>query len=125
MTAHIPGLKVYLQAYCTDGEKALRGALGQDFERSVAFMCKIREKQNNKDKCSKLQISNAMSKAIVDHIFNSERLVQASTETEYWKKLEELKQKWERLERQDTRQEPQFSSYFSSYKADEILHHVT
>ena len=29
MTARIPGLKVYLQAYCTDGEKALREALGQ------------------------------------------------------------------------------------------------
>ena len=41
------------------------------------------------------------------------------------KKLEELKQKRDRLEREDTRREPQFSSYFSSYKADEILDHVT
>ena len=48
MTAHIPGLKVYLQAYCTDGENALRGALGQEFERSVAFMCKIRENRTLK-----------------------------------------------------------------------------
>ena len=37
------------------------------------------------------------------------------------KKLEELKQKRDRLEREDTRREPR---YFSSYKADEILHHV-
>ena len=44
MTARIPGLKVYLQAYCTDGEKALFEALGQEFERSVAFVCKIHEK---------------------------------------------------------------------------------
>ena len=42
-----------------------------------------------------------MSKVIVNHIFNSGGLVHASTETEYWKKLEELK--WERLEREDTR----------------------
>ena len=61
----------------------------------------------------------------MDDIFNYEGLVHASTETEYWKKLEEVKQKWDRLEREHTRQEPQFSSYFSSYKADEILHHVT
>ena len=118
-------LKVYLQAYCTDREKALREALGQEFERSIAFVCKIHEKQNIKDKCSKLQISNAVSKVIVDDIFGSEGLVHASTEAEYWKKLEELKQKWDSLEREDTRREPRFSSYFSRYKADEILHHVT
>ena len=41
------------------------------------------------------------------------------------RKLEELKQKWDRLEQEDTRREPQFSCYFSSYKADEILRHVT
>lgn len=87
MTARIPGLKVYLQAYCTDGEKALREALGQEFERSVAFVCKIHEKQNIKDKCSKLQPSNAVGKVIVDDIFGSEGLVQASTETENWKNL--------------------------------------
>ena len=88
-------------------------------------MCKIHEKQNIKVKCSNLQISNAVSKVIVSDIFGSKDLVHASTETEYWKKLEELKQKWDRLEREDTRREPRFSSFFSSYKADEILHHVT
>ena len=77
----------YLQAYCTDGEKALRGALGQEFDRSVMFVCKIHKKHNIKDKCSKLQISYAVSKVIGDDIFNSEGLVHASTETEYWKKL--------------------------------------
>ena len=46
MTGRIPCLKVYLQAYCTDGEKPLREALGQEFERSDAFVCKIHEKQN-------------------------------------------------------------------------------
>ena len=79
MSACIPGLKVYLQAYCTDGEKALHRALGQEFDRSVAFVCKIHEKQNIKDKGSKLQISNAVSKVIVDDIFNSEGFVHAST----------------------------------------------
>lgn len=38
MTARIPGLKAHLQAYSTDREKALREALGQEFERSVAFV---------------------------------------------------------------------------------------
>ena len=88
-------------------------------------MCKIHEKQNINGKCSKLQICNAVSKVIVDDIFGSEGLVHASTETEYWKKLEELKQKWDSLEPEDTRRELRFSSYFSIYKADEILHHVT
>ena len=129
MTAACAGLKFYLQPYCTDREKALCGALGQEFDRSVMFVCNIHEKQNIIDKCSKLQTSNAVSKVIGDDIFNSEgsciNRKHASTETQHWKKLEELKQKCERLEREDTRREPQFSSYFSSYKADEILHHVT
>ena len=60
-------------------------------------------KQNIKDKCSKLQISNAVSKVIFNDIFGSEGLAHASTETDYWKKIEELKQKWDRLEREDTR----------------------
>ena len=114
MTAHIPGLKVYLQADCTDGEKALCGALGQEFDRSVVFMCKNHENQNIKDKCSKIQISNALSKVIVDHIFNSEGLVHASTETEYWKKTRRTQEGWSEK-----------TSYSSSYKVDEILHHVT
>jgi len=79
ITARIPDLKVYLQAYCTDGEKALCGALRQELDRSVAFVSKIHEKKNIKDKGSKLQISNAVSKVIVDDIFNSEGLVHAST----------------------------------------------
>ena len=38
MTGRIPCLKVYLQAYCTDGEKPLREALGQEFE-SASHSC--------------------------------------------------------------------------------------
>ena len=82
MTARIPGLKVYLQANCTHGEKALSEALGQEFERSVAFVCKIHEKQNIKDKCSKLQISNAVKKVIVDEHIRLGRHGHASTEKE-------------------------------------------
>ena len=125
MTARIPGLKAYLQAYSTDGEKALREALGQEFERSVAFLCKIHVKQNIKDQCSKLKISKAVTNVVVDDIFGTEGLVHASKEAEYWKKLEELKQKWDNLEREDTRRDPRFSSYFTRHKADEIWYHVT
>jgi len=52
MMAKVPGLKFHLHAYMTDGEKALREALGQEFERSVAFLCKLHVKQNIQDKCS-------------------------------------------------------------------------
>ena len=54
------------------------------------------------------EVTNAVSKVIVNDIFGSEGLVHASTETDNWKKLEELKQKWYSLEREDTRQEPRF-----------------
>ena len=113
MTAKVPRLKVFLQAYCSDGEKPLRQALGQEFDdRSVAFLCKNHVKQNIQDKCSKLQISQAVTNVIVNDIFGSESLVYASNERLYRSKLEELKQKWDEIELADTRREPQFSSYF-------------
>ena len=125
MTAKVPGLKVFLQAYCSDGEKPLRQALGQEFERSVAFLCKNHVKQNIQDKCFKLKISQAVTSVIVNDIFGSEGLVYASNGRLYRSKLEELKQKWDDMEVADTRREPRFSSYFLKFKADEIWNHVS
>lgn len=125
MTAKMPGLKVFLQAYSTDGEKPLRQALGQELERSVAFLRKNHVKENIQDKCSKLQISQAVTDVIVNDIFGSEALVYASNERLYRSKLEELKQKWDNTELADMRREPRFSSYFLKCEADEIWNHVS
>ena len=99
MTAKIPVLKVFLQAYCSDGEKALPQALGQEFERSVTVLCKNHVKQNIQDKCFKLKIPPAVTSVIVNDIFGSEGLVYASNERLYESKLEELKQKWDEKNR--------------------------
>ena len=40
LTALVPGLKMYLQGYSTDGEEALRSSLAQEFGRSLSFLCK-------------------------------------------------------------------------------------
>ena len=125
ITARLPGVKAYLQAYCTDGELALREALGQEFERSVSFLCKLHVKQNIKEKCSKLQMSKAATEVIVNDIFGSEGLVHASEKTEYWAKVEELRKKWDTLEQKDTRRDPQFATYFVRHKADEVWNHLS
>ncbi|CAH3181480.1 unnamed protein product, partial [Porites evermanni] len=125
ITARLPGVKAYLQAYCTDGELALREAFGQEFERSVSFLCKLHVKQNIKEKCSKLQMSKAATEVIVNDIFGSEGLVHASEKTEYWAKVEELKRKWDTLEQKDTRRDPQFATYFVRHKADEVWNHLS
>ncbi|CAH3147135.1 unnamed protein product [Pocillopora meandrina] len=104
MTAKMPGLKVFLQAYSTDGEKPLRQALGQELERSI---------------------SQAVTDVIVNDIFGSEALVYVSNERLYRSKLEELKQKWDNTELADMRREPRFSSYFLKCKADKIGNHVS
>ena len=117
MTAKVPGLKVFLQAYCSDGERPLHQALGQEFERSVPFLCKNHVKQNIQEQCFKLKISQAVTSVIVNDIFGSEGLVYTSNERLYRSKLEELKQKWDDVEVADTRREPRFSSYFLKFKA--------
>ena len=125
MTAKIPGLKVFLKANCSDGEKPLRQALGQEFESSVALLCKNHVKQNIQGKLFKLKLSQAVTSVIVNDIFGSEGLVYASNENLYRSKLEKLKQKWDDIEVADTRREPRFSSYFLKFKADKIWNHMS
>ena len=125
MTAKMPELKVFLQAHCSDGEKPLRQALGQELERSVAFPCKNHVKQNIQDKCSKVQISQAVTNVIFNDIFGSEGLEYASDERLYSRKLEGLTQKWDNIELADTRRELQFSSCFLNCKAEEIWNHLS
>lgn len=83
MTAKMPGLKSCLQVYCTDREKPLREALGQESERSVAFLCESHLKRTIQDKCSNLQISKADTSITFNDIFGSEgrvRLRQTSVQ---------------------------------------------
>ena len=83
MTAKMPGLKAYLHPCCSDGEKPLCEALSQEFERSVAFLCKSHVNCNIQDKCSNLKISKALTSIIVNYIFDSEGLAYASNKRQF------------------------------------------
>lgn len=116
MTAKMPGFKPYLQACCSDGEKPLLEALSQEFERSVAFLCKNHVKCSVQDKCSNLQISNAVTSIIVNDIFRSQGLAYASEKRQYREKLEELTQNWDDLEQVE--QEGSLDSHHIFYSSN-------
>lgn len=125
LTAHVPGLKMYLQGYSSDSECALRQALAQEFERSVSFVCKLHAKENIKDKCRQLHFPNSLTDTIVNDIFGSGGLVMADSEEDYQAHLDVLTSKWDKLEFDDTRKGPSFSTYFCKHKSEDILNHVS
>lgn len=125
LTALVPGLKLYLQGYSTDGEEALRQCLAQEFERSLSFLCKVHLQRNIKEKCQKLHMSESSISLILDDIFGSDGLVNAETKAEYTRRYEELQREWDELERMETKKDPKFSKYFRTHKHDDIWNHAT
>ena len=122
----MPGLKVYLQAYTTDGQEALRQCLAQEFERSVSFLCKVHLVRNIKEKCHQLHISESATTHILDDIFGSDDIVNAQTQEKYTSMFDlELRRKWDSLERRDTDKYPKFATYFEKHKRDDIWNHAT
>jgi len=125
LTAQVPGLKMYLQAYTTDGEEALRQCLAQEFDRSVSFLCKIHLQRNIKEKCRSLKMSESLSNKIAQDVFGGDGLVHAETENEYRRRFENLKIEWDVAEEEDTRNDAKFSKYFEKFKLEDIWNHAT
>ena len=61
MTAHMSGLKGYLQGYASDHEKPLRNALPHEFPAAVSCICVVHAKTNISENCSELVLSKALS----------------------------------------------------------------
>lgn len=125
LTAQVPGLKMYLQGYTTDGEEALRQCLAQEFDRSLSFLCKVHIQRNIKAKCHNLHISESSTNQILDDIFGSDGLINAETEKQYRSRFEELKVEWDEINERETNKDAKFSKYFQNHKLDDIWNHAT
>ena len=118
LTAKIPGLH-FLQGYCTDSEKALRNSLARQFPFALQFLCWIHARRNIRDQCSrKFKLSSRLTQEIITDIFSD--LVSFKDRKHFNERAEELKEKWDRLEKQERTGSPKFSTYFTKYKQNDI-----
>jgi hypothetical protein len=113
-----------MQGNSSDSESALRQALGQEFEKSLSFLCKIHAKKNIEEKCRNLRFSKSLTDIIINDIFGSGGLVMADSAEDHRDQVDALTTKWDDLEIDDTKKAPGFSKYFQQYKSSDILNHV-
>ena len=98
MTAHMPGLKGYLQGYASDHEKSLRNALTHEFLATVSYICVLHAKRNISEKCSELDLSKALSSEAIKDIFGQGGLLSCETTESYEFLCNKLTAKWNDLE---------------------------
>ena len=77
LTAHMQGLKVYVQGYASNQEKSLRVACVQEFPTAVLYICVVHAKRNILEKCSEL-VSKTLSSEIIEDIFGQSAYISLS-----------------------------------------------
>ena len=103
LTAKVPGLKVYIQGFSADGEKALELSLSHEFQSALMFLCYIHSKKNISSTCfNKFKLSRRLTNEINDDIFGKGGLVYAESSSEFKASVDLLKMKWSQLEQSET-----------------------
>lgn len=121
---------IRLKAFATDGESELIKAFGVTFPEAVHLRCTNHLRQNIKDKLRALNIPQDAWKEFLADIFGAQigshfetGLIDAQSESIFWKSLDGIKERWNNLERSYTpiSSEPQFHEWFCRYKATDIV----
>ena len=114
-----------LQAFGTDGEKALADAFGHEYRYAVRLSCFIHCRQNIKQQLRDRHFPEAVAKTVLDDIFGTQQgevfaegLVDSASNEEFSKKLQVLEKRWSEIESGNSQITPGFHSWFLQYKAD-------
>ena len=119
-----------LKAFGTDGEGELIKSFNVAFPKAVHLRCMNHLRQNVRDKLHTLKIPKDSCKEFLVDIFGCQTgshlemgLVDAASEDSFFQALQNLKKKWNNLERGHIipESDPKFYDWFSRYKADEIV----
>ena len=125
ITAKIPSLKMFLQGYASDSEKALRNALAHEFPNALSFICYIHIMRNISSYCNEtLRFSQKLTDNIINDIFGAAGLIYCEEHSAYQLMLSIFKPKWDKLEYIHTQKAPRFSRYFVKNKEGILYHHV-
>lgn len=116
-----------VQAFGTDGEKALADAFSHEFRYATHLSCFIHFRRNIKRDLKERNFSEAAIKSILDDVFGvqhgevfAEGLVDCASDAEFNKKLDLLEGKWEGIEVDNPNVTSGFYSWFQAYKAEAV-----
>ena len=124
---------INLKSFGTDGEPELIKAFSICFPNAVHLRCTNHLRQNVKDKLRSLNIPQSVWKEFLADIFWKQigshfehGLIDSLSEAAFELALENVKEKWNNLERSCNivESDPLFHSWFKEHKADDIIHCV-
>ena len=117
-----------LKAFGTDGEPELIKAFHVCFPKAVHLRCTNHLRQNVKDKLRSLGVPQSVFSEFLSDVFGVQKgsnfeagLVDADSEASFSTALDNLKHRWNNLERSCHGSDPQFHSWFCKYKASDII----
>ena len=118
-----------LQAFGTDGEKALADAFGHEYRYATRLSCFIHCRQNIKQQLRDRHFPEAVAKTVLDDIFGcqqgevfAEGLVDSASNEDFSTKLLILEKRWNEIETCNSQITPGFHGWFLQYKADIMKH---
>ena len=114
-----------LQAFGTDGEKALADAFSHEYRYASRLSCFIHYRQNIKQQLRDRHFPEAVAKTVLDDIFGiqlgevfAEGLVDCASNEEFGRKLQMLEKRWNEIETSHQQITPGFHRWFLHYKAN-------
>ena len=116
-----------IQAFGTDGEKALADAFGHEYRYASRLSCFIHCRRNIKQQLRERHYPEDEIKAVLDDIFGvqqddvfAEGLVDCKSDTDFREKLQALEERWNSIEESNSQIRQGFYSWFIHYKSDVI-----
>lgn len=116
-----------LQAFGTDGEKALANAFGHEFRYATHLSCFVHCRRNVKQELNDRKYPTTAMTTVLEDIFGKQQgdvfvegLVDSVSEEEFDRKVAMLSAKWSEIESTSSQVSSGFHSWFVRYKADSI-----
>ena len=116
-----------VQAFGTDGEKALADAFGHEYRYASRLSCFIHCRRNIKQQLRDRHFPDASIKSVLDDIFGlqqvevfAEGLVNCTSDNEFSEKLQVLERRWNDIETCDSQITPGFYKWFLQHKSGVI-----
>ena len=121
-----PALRA-VQAFGTDGERALADAFGHEYRYASRLSCFIHCRRNIKQQLRDRHFPETAIKLVLDDIFGvqqdevfAEGLVDCTTVSEFSEKLQVLEKRWSNIEEHDSQINCGFYDWFVQHKSDVI-----
>ena len=117
-----------LQAFGTDGEKALANAFGHEYRYATQLSCFVHCRRNVKQQFNDRNYPTTAATTVLDDIFGKQQadvfvegLVESVSEEKFDRKVATVGAKWNEIESSSSQVSPGLHSWFVRYKAESTM----